>query len=119
MKFSYHRGAISEDFEGCKIRCFFGRVLGGSWGGFLEGLKTDQISKPKLEPQKIQFLKLKRRQDGSPNFHFFFKNRLKILAMTVFGLRSLLEASKRLPRASQEPPQSPQEDPPAVNSAAN
>ena len=29
--------------------------------------------------------------------------------MTVFGLRCLLETSKSLPRASQEPPQSPQE----------
>ena len=39
-------------------------------------------------------------------FIFFFKTRLKTLAMTVFGLRCLLEASKSLPRASQEPPKS-------------
>ena len=62
-----------------------------------------------LEPPKIRFLMLKRRQDGSPKFRIFFKIRLKILAMTVFGQRCLLEASKSLPRASQEPPQSPQE----------
>ena len=59
-----------------------------------------------LESPKIRFLKLKRRQDGSPKFHFFFKNRLKILAMTVFGPRCLLEASKSLPRASRDPPKS-------------
>ena len=73
-----------------------------------------------LEPQKIQFLMLKRRQDGSPNFQIFVKNRLKILAMTVFGLRCLLEASKSLPRASQEPPKSlpgpPQSPQEALNS---
>ena len=41
-----------------------------------------------------------------PKISHFFKNRLKILAMTVFGLRCLLEASKSLTRASQEPPRS-------------
>ena len=45
----------------------------------------------------------------APQISIFFKNRLKFLAMTVFGLRCLLEASKSLPRASQEPSQSPQE----------
>ena len=38
---------------------------------------------------------LKRRQDGPPKFPFFLKNRPKILAITVFGPRCLLEASKR------------------------
>ena len=37
---------------------------------------------------------------------FFFKNRPKILAITVFGPRCLLEASKSIPRASREPPKS-------------
>ena len=73
-----------------------------------------------LEPQKIPFLMLKRRQDGSPNFQFFFKNRLKFLAMTVFDLRCLLKASKSLPRVSQEPPKSlpgpPQSPQEALNS---
>ena len=72
-------------------------------------LKIGSILDTLLEPQKIRFLMLKSCQDGSPNFRFFFKNRIKNLAMTVFGLRCLLEASKSLPRASQEPPQSPQE----------
>ena len=59
-----------------------------------------------LEPQKIRFVTLKRRQDGSPKFPIFCKNCLKIVAMTVFGPRCLLEASKNLLRASQEPPKS-------------
>ena len=59
-----------------------------------------------LEPQKIRFLMLKRRQDGSPKFPIFSKNRQKIVAMTVFGPRCLLEASKSLPKASQEPAKS-------------
>ena len=41
-----------------------------------------------------------------PKISDFFKNRLKILAMTVFGPRCLLEASKSLPRACREPPKS-------------
>ena len=28
---------LFEDFERWKIRCYFGAVLGGSWGGFWEG----------------------------------------------------------------------------------
>ena len=52
---------------------------------------------------------LKRRQVGRPKFPIFFKNRPKILPITVFGPRCLLEASKSLPRASQELSQSPQE----------
>ena len=63
---------------------------------------------PSWNPKKHVFM-LKGHQDGTPKFPIFFNNRLKILAMTVFGLRCLLEASKSLPRASQEPPQSPQE----------
>ena len=50
---------------------------------------------------------LKRRQDGRPKFPNFFKNRPKMLAITVFGPRCLLEASKNLSRASREPPKSP------------
>ena len=63
MRFSYRRVAFFEDFERWKIRCYFGDVLGGFWGEFWEGfgpcevdfraLKTDQISKPKLEPEKV------------------------------------------------------------------
>ena len=49
---------------------------------------------------------LKRPQDGRPKFPIFFKNRPKMLAITVFGPRCLLEASKSLPRASREPPKS-------------
>ena len=56
-----------------------------------------------LESQKIRFLMLKRPQDGGPKFPIFFKNRPKMLAITVFGPRCLLEASKSLPRASQHP----------------
>ena len=41
--------------------------------------------------------------------YIFIENRLKIVAMTVFDQRCLFEASKSLPRASQEPSQSPQE----------
>ena len=63
MRFSYRRVAFFEDFERWKIICYFGDVLGGFWGEFWEGfgpcevdfraLKTDQISKPKLEPEKV------------------------------------------------------------------
>ena len=63
MRFSYGRVAFFEDFERWKIRCYFGDVLGGFGGEFWEGfgpcevdfraLKTDQISKPKLEPEKV------------------------------------------------------------------
>ena len=45
---------------------------------------------------------------------FVFKNRQKILALTVFGPRCLLEASKRPPRPSQEPPRATQEPPRAA-----
>ena len=71
-----------------------------------------------LEPSKIRFLMLKRRQDGPPNYQFFLFNRPKLIDLTVFGPRWLPEASKTLPRASkshprasQEAPKSPQEAP--------
>ena len=54
---------------------------------------------------------LKRRQDGPPKFPIFFKKRPKILALTVFGPRCLLEASQMPPRPSQEPPRATQEPP--------
>ena len=38
MRFSYRRVAFFEFFGRCKIRCYFGAVLGGSWGGFWEVL---------------------------------------------------------------------------------
>ena len=63
MRFSYRRAAFFEDFGRWKTRCYFGDVLGGFGGEFWEGfgpcevdfraLKTDQISKPKLEPEKV------------------------------------------------------------------
>ena len=63
MRFSYRRVAFFEDFERWKIIWYFGDVLGGFWGEFWEGfglcemdfraLKTDEISKPKLEPEKV------------------------------------------------------------------
>ena len=37
MRFSYGRVAFLEDFGRCKIRPFFGAILGGSGGGFWEG----------------------------------------------------------------------------------
>ena len=37
MRFSYGRVAFFEDFGRWKIRCYFGDVLGGSWGEFWEG----------------------------------------------------------------------------------
>ena len=49
---------------------------------------------------------LKRPQDGGPKFPIFCKNRPKMLAITVCGPRCLLEASKTLPRASQDPSKS-------------
>ena len=62
MRLSYGRVAFFEDFERWKIICYFGDVLGGFWGEFWEGfgpcevdfrvLKTDEISKPKLETRK-------------------------------------------------------------------
>ena len=66
--------------------------------------KISFVFDTRLEPQRIWFLMLKRRQDGSPKFPIFCQKRLKILARTVFGPRCLLKASKSLPRASQEPP---------------
>ena len=42
----------------------------------------------------------------APKISDFFKNRPKMLPMTVFGPRCLLEASKSLPRASRDPPKS-------------
>ena len=36
MKVSYGRVAFFEDFGHCKMRFFFGAVLGGSWAGFWE-----------------------------------------------------------------------------------
>ena len=77
-------------------------------------LKISFILDTLLEPQKIRFLMLKRRQDGPPKFPIFFKNRPKILALTVFGPRCLLEASKKPPRLSQEPPRATQEPPRAA-----
>ena len=59
-----------------------------------------------LEPYEIRFLMLKRLQNGSSNFPIFFKNRLKILTITVFDPKYLLEATKSLPRATQELPKS-------------
>ena len=59
MRFSYGRVAFFEDFEHWNIRCYFGAVLGRSWGGFwallsgFKAFKTSQISKPKLEPEKV------------------------------------------------------------------
>ena len=63
MRFSYGRVAFFEDFGCCKIRQFFGAILGGSGGGFWEGfgrfwldfeaLKRSQILKPKLEAEKV------------------------------------------------------------------
>ena len=38
--------------------------------------------------------------------YFFFKNRLKNLTITVFDPKYLLEATKSLPRATQELPKS-------------
>ena len=49
---------------------------------------------------------LKRRHDGRPKFLIFCKNCPQKVATTVFGPRCLLEASKSLPRASQESPRS-------------
>ena len=77
-------------------------------------LKISFILDTLLEPQKIRFLMLKRRQDGPPKFPIFFKNRQKILALTVLGPRCLLEASKKPPRPSQEPPRATQEPPRAA-----
>ena len=63
-----------------------------------------------LEPQKMRFLMVKGRQDGRPKFPFFSKivnilqqNRLQIATLAIVGPGCLLEASKSLPRASQEP----------------
>ena len=63
MRFSYGRVAFFEDFERWKLICYFGDVLGGFGGEFWEGfgpcemdfkaLKTDHISKAKLEPEKV------------------------------------------------------------------
>ena len=63
MRFSYRRVAFFEDFGRCKIRCYFGPVLGGSWGRFSElfgrfwvdfgALKRSPILKPKLEGEKV------------------------------------------------------------------
>ena len=63
IRFSYRRGAIFEDVGRCKITCYFGLVLGGSWGRFSElfgrfwvdfgALKRSPILKPKLEAEKV------------------------------------------------------------------
>ena len=63
MRFSYRRVAFFEDFERWKIRCYFGAVLGGSWGGFWEGFvacwvdfkvfQTSQFFGSKLKPEKV------------------------------------------------------------------
>ena len=55
---------------------------------------------------KITIFDVKTSLRWTPIFPFFLKNRLQILAMTVFGPRCLLEASKSLPRACPEPPKS-------------
>ena len=63
MRFSYRRVAFFEDFGRWKIRCYFGAVLGGSWGRFSElfgpfwldfgALKRSPILKSKLEGEKV------------------------------------------------------------------
>ena len=63
IRFSYGRVAFFEDFGRCKIRPFFGVILGGSGGGFWEGFgrcwvdfrvfKTSQIFESKLKPEKV------------------------------------------------------------------
>ena len=63
MRFSYRRVAFFEDFGRCKIACYFGPVLGGSWGRFSElfgrfwvdfgALKRSPILKAKLEAEKV------------------------------------------------------------------
>ena len=63
IRFSYIGGTNFEDFACCKMRCFFGHVLGGSWGGFLEvfgfrlvdfgGWKRSPNFKPKLKAEKV------------------------------------------------------------------
>ena len=50
----------------------------------------------------------------TPKISDFFKNCQKILALTVFGPRCLLEALKRPPRPSQELPRATQEPPRAA-----
>ena len=73
MRFSYGRVAFFEDFGRCKIRPFFGAILGGSGGGFWEGFgrcwvdfrafKTSQIFESKLKPEKVV---LRTREGGWP-----------------------------------------------------
>ena len=63
MRFSYRRVAFFEDFGRWKIRCYFGDVLGGSWGEFWEvcgscwrdfrAFKTSQNFGSKLKPEKV------------------------------------------------------------------
>ena len=63
VKNSYGRGVFFEDFGRCKIRCYLGAGLGGSWGRFSElfgrfwvdfgALKRSPILKPKLEAEKV------------------------------------------------------------------
>ena len=72
-------------------------------------LKISFILDTFLEPQKIRFLMLKRRQNGPPKFPIFFKNRPKIADNIAFCARCLLKASKSLSRAVPEPSRDPPE----------
>ena len=63
MRLSCGRAAFFEDFGRCKIRPFFGTILGGSGEGFWESFgrcwidfnafKTSQIFESKLKPEKV------------------------------------------------------------------
>ena len=64
-------------------------------------LKISFILDTLLEPQKIRFLMLKRRQDGRPKFLFFFS---KIVQKFYLSRSLVQDASWKPPRACQEPP---------------
>ena len=63
MRLSCGRADFSEDSGRWKIRCYFGAVLGMSWGGFREGsgacvvdfraFKRSLIFDPMLKPEKV------------------------------------------------------------------
>ena len=59
-----------------------------------------------LETPKNTIFDVKTSPRWTPKISDFFKNRSKMLAITVFGPRCLFEGSKSLPRASREPPKS-------------
>ena len=59
-----------------------------------------------LGTSKIRFWMLKSLQHGPPKIPKFFKNRRQVLTLRVFNPKCLLEASKSLPKASEEPPRS-------------